>query len=114
MVESSDDVDIIADTIERHRITDISLPVTVLYMLLADDRARAHDFRSVQHLVYATAPMAETKLRDALAVFGPVVAQVYSQTETLAHIACFSAADHLVAGEAANGKRLLSCGLPAR
>lgn len=111
MVES-DDVDIIADTIERHRITDISLPVTVLYMLLADERARAHDFSSVQHLVYATAPMAETKLRDALAVFGPVVAQVYSQTETLAHIACFSAADHLVAGEAANGKRLLSCGRP--
>jgi fatty-acyl-CoA synthase len=111
MVER-DDVDIIADTIERHRITDVALPVTVLYMLLADSQARAHDFSSVQHLVYATAPMSATKLRDALAVFGPVVAQVYSQTETLAHIGCFSAADHVAAAESANDQRLLSCGRP--
>jgi fatty-acyl-CoA synthase len=109
----SEDVGVIAGLIEEHAITDAAFPVTALYLLLADASARTRRFTSLQHLVYATAPMAQTKLRDAISVFGPVVEQVYSQTETLAHITHFAADQHVLDGQVADDHRLLSCGRTA-
>lgn len=103
----------LAAEIEHHQLTDVSLPVTLLYMLLADPEARKCDLRSVQHLIYATAPMSEAKLRDTIDAFGPVVAQVYSQTETLAYITHLSAEDHVVDGHVVSDERLRSCGREA-
>src|SRR5262249_26102943 len=71
----------ILSAIQRHRVTMIFLPPTVIYMLLADPDVRSFDFSSLQHFIYSAAPMSPDKLREALSVFGPVMVQAYGQTE---------------------------------
>jgi acyl-CoA synthetase (AMP-forming)/AMP-acid ligase II len=102
----------IARTIERERITDLSLAVTRVYMMLADPEVRACDFSSLEHFAYITAPMSEAKLRDAIGLFGPIMTGGYSQTEILAHAAHFPAEAHFLDGELVPDWRLRSCGRP--
>jgi acyl-CoA synthetase (AMP-forming)/AMP-acid ligase II len=67
------------------------------------------DFSSLSHFVYAAAPMAEDKLIEAMRVFGPVMTQMYGQSEFPMMISYMSPQDH---GDALAGprERLSSCG----
>jgi acyl-CoA synthetase (AMP-forming)/AMP-acid ligase II len=56
--------------------------------------------------------MAVAKVREAIALFGAVLAQAYGQTEALG-IACMSPAEFLVDGRIAPDERLGACGRPA-
>jgi len=101
--------ELIMDAIARYRITELTLPVAAVYMLLAHPDVRKHDYSSIEYFNYATAPMSETKLREALDVFGPVMIQGWGQSEALA-LTFLSKEDHVTANDGSNGKRLLSCG----
>jgi acyl-CoA synthetase (AMP-forming)/AMP-acid ligase II len=98
--------------IERHRITHLFMPPTMIYMLLAHADVRAHDYSSLRYFMYAAAPMAAEKLREALDVFGPVMAQTFGQVEAPMVCTYLSPQDHVEA-LAHHPERLLSCGRPA-
>jgi acyl-CoA synthetase (AMP-forming)/AMP-acid ligase II len=62
---------------------------------LAGDRAiAASDLSHLKTIIYGGAPMYLADLEDALAVFGPRLAQIYGQGETPMTITALSKADH--------------------
>ncbi len=87
----------ILDAIETYRATTIFLPPTLIYMLLSHPDVRSRNFSSLRSMLYGAAPMAEQKLREALDVFGPVLVQLYGQSEALMMCAFMSAEEHVEA-----------------
>ena len=98
-------------TIEEQRITQVFLPPTVIYRLLEQPNVREFDYGSLEYLIYSAAPMSVEKLKLALEVFGPVMAQAYGQTEVLG-IANMTPAEHHAGGKVAPDARLSACGRP--
>lgn len=97
--------------IERHRITQVFLPPTVIYRLLDEPDVERFDYGSLRYVIYSAAPMVIGKLKRALQVFGPVMAQAFGQTEMLG-IASMSPDEHYVDGAIAPDSRLSACGRP--
>ncbi|UVO52006.1 AMP-binding protein [Sphingomonas sp. SUN019] len=71
----------VLDAIELHRVTYMFLPPTAIYMLLAHPDVRRRDLSSLEYISYAGAPMSLDRLREAIAVFGPVMNASFGQTE---------------------------------
>ena len=71
------------------------LPPTAIYMLLAEPNVRNVDYSALRHFVYAASPMHASKLKESIEVFGPVMTQMYGQSEFPMMISYFSPDDHL-------------------
>jgi acyl-CoA synthetase (AMP-forming)/AMP-acid ligase II len=97
--------------IERHRVTHTYLPPTAIYMLLSASTLHAHDYSSLEAFMYAAAPMSVEKLRQCIALFGPVMMQFYGQTEAPMFCTCLLPEEHDVEDQTL-AHRLLSCGRP--
>ncbi|MCC6192940.1 MAG: long-chain fatty acid--CoA ligase [Burkholderiales bacterium] len=100
------------DAIEQHRVTELFLPPTVIYVLLDLPGIAGRDFSSLRYLLYGAAPMSPEKLRRALETFGPVMIQGFGQTEAAASISCLQPEEHFADGGFAREERLASCGRP--
>lgn len=98
--------------ISHHRVTHMFLPPTAVYMLLAENGVRSHDYSSLEYFIYAAAPMSVEKVKEAMGVFGPVMVQTYGQAEAGPLIGTFlSSAAHAQALRE-RPERLASCGQP--
>ena len=97
--------------IARHRVTHLFLPPTAIYALLADPEIGRQDYSSLQYFIYGAAPMSVGKLKEAIAVFGPVMAQLYGQTEAPTTCTFLAPWEHDV-GDVGLEQRLASCGRP--
>lgn len=100
------------DAIERHGVTELFLPPTIIYMLLDHPGVETRDFSSLRYMFYGAAPMAIEKLRQAIKLFGPVMMEGYGQMEAFASIAYMTPEEHFIDGEIAPDERLSSCGRP--
>jgi acyl-CoA synthetase (AMP-forming)/AMP-acid ligase II len=98
--------------IQEHRVTTLFLPPTAIYSMLAHPRVREFDYSSLKHFVYAAAPMSAEKLKECLAIFGPVMAQTFGQAESPMLCTFLSPQQHLVIGDPVRERRLMSCGQP--
>jgi acyl-CoA synthetase (AMP-forming)/AMP-acid ligase II len=107
--------------IERHRVTHTFLPPTLIYMLLAhedvallahEDVART-DLGSLQCFWYGAAPISAARLEEAIGVFGPVMAQLFGQTEAPMMISMMPPRDHFLPDGSIARHRLSSAGRPA-
>ena len=88
------DGDEIADLLRRWPGTSFFAAPTMVKRL-ADDRAVAGaDLSHLKTIIYGGAPMYLADLEDALAAFGPRLAQIYGQGETPMTITGLSQADH--------------------
>ena len=96
--------------IETHKVTHIYMPPTLIYILLAHPNIGKHDYSSLKHLVYASAPMSVDKLVEAMKVFGPVMTQTYGQAEAAMICTVLSPRDHEEALATNQRHRLASCG----
>ncbi len=104
---------LILRTIEEQRIQILFLPPTVIYMLLASPELDRFKYGSMEHFVYAAAPMAEEKLRQAIGAFGPVMMNMYGQAEAIGPITALTPADHMEGELAAGSAVIRSIGWPA-
>jgi acyl-CoA synthetase (AMP-forming)/AMP-acid ligase II len=98
-------------SIERYRATQLFLPPTAVYTLLAHPDVRQRDFSSLRYFLVAAAPIAADRLAEAVEVFGPVMTQVYGQAE--APFICTFFAPEQIAAAASQPElrpRLQSCG----
>ena len=101
----------ILTAIERHRVTQIFLPPTLIYKLLGHPEIRNFDYASLRYFIYSAAPMSTDRLREALDIFGPVMVQCYGQAEAPFICSCLSAHDHaVILADPSLGHRLASCG----
>ncbi|WP_374414580.1 AMP-binding protein [Novosphingobium colocasiae] len=100
----------VIEAIERHRVTYMFLPPTAIYMLLSHPGVRDADFSSLEYISYAGAPMSLDRLKEAIAVFGPVMNASFGQTEAPMCVTAMPPHEHLdAAGELAHPG---SCGRP--
>jgi acyl-CoA synthetase (AMP-forming)/AMP-acid ligase II len=111
LLDKTDAASILA-AIERHRVTHIYLPPTLLYALLASPELARTDVSSLQFFLISAAPVAAEKLREAVAAFGPVVVQSFGQAEAPFFLTFLSAADHRKGLADPEGRLLRSCGRP--
>ncbi|WP_203337531.1 class I adenylate-forming enzyme family protein [Nocardioides limicola] len=104
---------LLLDLIEKHRVTEVFLPPTVIYRLLEVPGIESRDLSSLKYLMYGAAPMSTEKLRRAIEVFGPVLFQGYGQTEAPSGIAFLRPEEHFIDGRVADDDRLSAAGRPA-
>ena len=69
--------------IEEHRITSLFTVPTILMGLVNHPARERYDHSSLQHVIYAGAPLPRAHQKLALAVFGPVLAQYYGLAENM-------------------------------
>lgn len=98
--------------IERHKITRLYLPPTVIYMMLSHPKVGEFDYSSLKYFLYAAAPMSVDKLKTAIEIFGPVMCQSFGQAESNIFQTFLSPEDHVRAIADSKEHRLLSCGRP--
>ncbi|OYV01535.1 MAG: AMP-dependent acyl-CoA synthetase [Burkholderiales bacterium PBB5] len=98
--------------IPRHRITHTFLPPTLIYMLLDHPQLDQADLGSLQCFWYGAAPMAVARLAQALTRIGPVMAQLFGQTEAPMMISMMAPRDHFHADGSVAHERLASAGRP--
>ena len=98
--------------IEEHRITHTFLPPTLIYMLLQHPQLAATALDSLQCFWYGAAPMSTARLEEALQKIGPVMAQLFGQTEAPMMISMMSPRDHFNTDGSVAVQRLASAGRP--
>ncbi|MFF2554284.1 long-chain fatty acid--CoA ligase [Nocardia sp. NPDC058058] len=98
--------------IEQHRITHSFLPPTLIYMLLDHPALSSTDLSSLQCLWYGAAPMSTTRLTEALERIGPVMGQLFGQSEAPMMVSTLSPADHFHRDGTVAIERLASAGRP--
>ena len=98
--------------VRRHRVSHAFLPPTLIYLLLDHPDLPGADLSSLRCLWYGAAPMSAARLEQAIRVIGPVLGQLFGQTEAPMMISTLAPADHLNPdGTLATG-RLSSAGRP--
>jgi acyl-CoA synthetase (AMP-forming)/AMP-acid ligase II len=85
----------IFEAIGQFAVTQLFLPPTVIYKLLAHPNVRRGNYKSLKYFVYSAAPMSVSKLLDAIDAFGPVMVQCYGQAEAPFICTCLTVDDHL-------------------
>jgi len=99
--------------VERHRITHAFLPPTLIYMLLERPELDATDLSSLQCLWYGAAPISADRLEQALTRIGPVMAQLFGQSEAPMMVSTMAPADHFRPDGSVARERLTSAGRPS-
>ncbi|WP_308467075.1 AMP-binding protein [Rathayibacter soli] len=98
------------DLVERHHVTHAFLPPTLIYMLLADPLLDQRDLSSLQCFWYGAAPMSTARLEEAITRIGPVMAQLFGQTEAPMMISTMAPREHFQADGTLDRGRLASAG----
>lgn len=99
--------------IEKHRVTMTFMVPAMINLLLAEPSIRTRDLSSLRLLSYGAAPMSPTRIREAWAAFGPVLAQGYGAGETTGGVIALSVEDHALAIDGGRPELLSSCGRPS-
>ena len=80
--------------VAHRRVTHTFLPPTLIYMLLEHPALPATDLSSLQCFWYGAAPMSATRLEEALTRIGPVMGQLFGQTEAPMMISTMAPKEH--------------------
>lgn len=108
------EVEALLSNIERHRVTATAVVPTIIYLLLDHPDRASVDISSLQTVIYAGAPMAPERLRQALDTFGPIFIQTYAGTEQ-GYVSCLRKHEHVAGPEETQQDwvaRLASAGRP--
>jgi acyl-CoA synthetase (AMP-forming)/AMP-acid ligase II len=100
------------DAIERYRVTHTFMPPTLIYMLLAHEKLATTKLDSLQCFWYGAAPISAARLEEALTKIGPVMAQLFGQTEAPMMISMMHPRDHFNVDGSVARARLASAGRP--
>jgi fatty-acyl-CoA synthase len=95
-----------------NRITHTFLPPTLIYMLLDHADLAGTDLSHLQCLWYGAAPMSASRLEEALIKIGPVMGQLFGQSEAPMMISTLAPAEHFRDDGTVATERLSSAGRP--
>ncbi|MFI5612086.1 long-chain fatty acid--CoA ligase [Amycolatopsis sp. NPDC051903] len=98
--------------VQRHRITHTFLPPTLIYLLLDHPAMSTTDFSTLDCLWYGAAPMSASRLEEAITRIGPVLGQLFGQSEAPMMISTMAPADHFRADGSLAVERFTSAGRP--
>ncbi|VWD05415.1 MULTISPECIES: class I adenylate-forming enzyme family protein [Burkholderia] len=112
VVLPSFDVDQVLETIARERITHLFLPPTIVYALLSATALDRTDVSSLRCIAVGAAPIAPEKLKEAVRRFGPLIHEVYGQSECLFPVVAKRPSDYLLPSGEFDDDVLRSAGRP--
>lgn len=113
VIMRSPDVGELLRLVEAHGVTHTFLPPTVIYMVLSHPALDTARLGSLQCFWYGAAPMSPARLEEALVRIGPVMAQLFGQTEAPMMISTMAPADHFRPDGSVARERLSSAGRPS-
>lgn len=96
----------------RHRATHTFLPPTLIYMLIDHPDLPATNLSALQCFWYGAAPISPSRLELAIEKIGPVMAQLFGQTEAPMMISMMTPQDHFNSDGSIARHRLSSAGKP--
>ncbi|MFE5642208.1 AMP-binding protein [Rhodococcus sp. NPDC056516] len=99
--------------VQKHKVTHTFLPPTLIYMLLEHEALSATDLSSLQCFWYGAAPISPTRLEEAIDKIGPVMAQLFGQSEAPMMISTMSPKEHFSSDGTVATSRLSSAGRPS-
>ncbi|MFQ5850396.1 MAG: class I adenylate-forming enzyme family protein [Candidatus Binatia bacterium] len=111
VVHPAFDLEAVVRTVSQHGITLTLMAPTMIYRILKTEGLDLNRLRSLQTVLYSSAPMAPSLLEEGLRVFGSVFAQVYGSTES-GCVTWFSKNEHHAAVSSGEYGRLASAGHP--
>jgi acyl-CoA synthetase (AMP-forming)/AMP-acid ligase II len=103
------DAGVALELIETQRVTHVAAVPIMIKAMVEEPAATTRDLSSLRCMMYAGSPIAERTLRQALRVFGPVMFQVFAQSEVLL-ISVLGPAQHRPDGSRVEQRRLKSTG----
>ncbi|KIM15017.1 MULTISPECIES: AMP-binding protein [Rhodococcus] len=99
--------------VQKHKVTHTFLPPTLIYMLLEHEDLAVTDRSSLQCFWYGAAPISPTRLEEAIDKIGPVMAQLFGQSEAPMMISTMSPMEHFGPDGTVATSRLSSAGRPS-
>jgi fatty-acyl-CoA synthase/long-chain acyl-CoA synthetase len=110
-IEDGFDADGVLARLDEDAITWTFAVPTMIYRMLDAAAAGGWSPTALRTIQYGGAPISAPRLRQALELFGPVLQQLYAQTECPNYAAVLSKDDHVLALE--RPELLGSCGRPS-
>jgi acyl-CoA synthetase (AMP-forming)/AMP-acid ligase II len=100
------------ETIQKEKVTATFLVPTMIYVLLDYPDLKKYDVSSLRNIIYGASAIAPERLKQALNTFGPVMTQLFGQTEAPMMISALSREEHLVADPVRERQIHTSAGRP--
>jgi len=83
-------------TVEHEKVTMTFLVPTMIYVLLDHPTLDNYNLSSLRNIIYGAAAIAPERLKQALEKFGPVMTQLFGQTEAPMALSALSREEHIV------------------
>ena len=112
IIQDGFDAKRLLETVAREGITTTFLVPTMIHAILDLDRRDEFDRTSLRNVIYGAAPSGIERLRQALIFFGPVLTQLYGQTEAPMMISVLTQRDHHSSDPKREERGLRSAGRP--
>jgi len=84
------------ETVEREKVTMAFLVPTMIYVLLDHPSLDKYDLGSLRNIIYGASAIAPERLKQAIEKFGPVMTQLFGQTEAPMALSALSREEHVV------------------
>lgn len=91
--------DLLLRTLQDERATATLLVPTMIYALLDHPSTKSFDLSHLRNVLYGASAIAPERLKQALAMFGPIFTQFFGQTEAPMILTALSRAAHVDAAE---------------
>ncbi len=98
--------------VEKEKITATFLVPTMIYILLDYPDLKKYNLSSLRNIIYGASAIAPERLKQAVTTFGPIMTQLFGQTEAPMMISALSREDHVVADPAREKEIFASAGRP--
>ncbi len=84
------------DSVEKEKITSTFLVPTMLYILLDYPDLASYDLSSLRNIIYGASAIAPERLKQAVTTLGPIMTQLFGQTEAPMTISALSREEHII------------------
>ncbi len=98
------------EAVQKEKVTHVHCVPTMIIRLLEFPELHQYDWSSIRLLMYGSASMPVSRLKDAIAKFGNIFSQAYGLTEIVALATILTKEEHIVEGPGNMVRRLGSCG----
>jgi long-chain acyl-CoA synthetase len=100
----------VVKTIEQQSVTHVLLVPAMILAILRYPQLSDFNIKSLECVIYGTAPMPTEPLRKAIQIFPCKFLQVYGATETFVPMSILSSEDHVLQGSPEQIRRMSSAG----
>ncbi len=90
------DPKLLLETIQKEKVTATFLVPTMIYILLDYPDLKSCDLSSLRNIIYGASAIAPERLKQAVTTFGPIMTQLFGQTEAPMCISALSREEHVI------------------